>query len=135
MKANGTRGHFSAKKWESEKHKSWGMPAEVFKGHVETDGSLLGSAGKLGARCWSVVQLVMMKNWGPLHWMNGSMEAEYEVQRTIKRAELTAFFCLLKKVVGPIRVHVGNKGITDWQWKAGDADLWIKIREELHLLM
>ena len=54
MKANGTRGHFSAKKWESEKHKSWGMPAEVFKGHVETDGSLLGTAGKLGTRCWSV---------------------------------------------------------------------------------
>ena len=53
--------------------------------------------------------------------MNGSMEAEYEVQRTIKRAELTAFLCLLKKVIGPIRVHVDNKGITDWQWR-GDNE-------------
>ena len=38
------RGHFSVKKWESEKHKSWGTPAEEFKGHVATDGSLLGTA-------------------------------------------------------------------------------------------
>ena len=28
------RCHFSLKKWESEKHKSWGMLAEGFKGHV-----------------------------------------------------------------------------------------------------
>ena len=38
--------HFSMQKWESEKHKSWGMPAESFKGDVTTDGSLLGNAGK-----------------------------------------------------------------------------------------
>ena len=24
-------GHFTVKKWESEKHKNWGMPAEGFK--------------------------------------------------------------------------------------------------------
>ena len=40
------RGLFSIKKWESEKHKSWGMPAEGFKRHVATDGSLLGLTGK-----------------------------------------------------------------------------------------
>ena len=76
--------------------------------------------------------------------MYGSMEAELEEQRTIKSAELTAFLCLLKKVIGPIKVHVDNKGIIDGQWrgerkcidpKAGDADLWIKIWEELHLLV
>ena len=44
-------------KWESEKHKSWRMPAECFKGHVATDGSLLGIAGKWRACGWSVVQL------------------------------------------------------------------------------
>ena len=27
------------KKWESEKHKSWSIPEEGFKGHVATDGS------------------------------------------------------------------------------------------------
>ena len=63
------------------------------------------------------------------------MDAELEVRRTIKRAELTAFFCLLKTVVGPIKVHVDNKGTIDGLWrgerkcfdpKAGDADLWIK---------
>ena len=43
------RCHFSVKKWESEMHKSWSIPAEGFKGHVATDGSLLGTAGKWGA--------------------------------------------------------------------------------------
>ena len=44
-------------KWESEKHKSCGIPPKDFKGHVATDGSLLGTAGKWGACGWSVVQL------------------------------------------------------------------------------
>ena len=41
------------------------------------------------------------------------MEAECEVQRTIKRADLTAFLCLLRKVYGHIEVHVDNMGIID----------------------
>ena len=45
------------------------------------------------------------------------METELEVQRTFKRAELTAFLCLLKKVTGPVKVHVDNKGIVDGLWK------------------
>ena len=61
---------------------------------------------------------------------------------TIKRAELMAFLCLLTKVIGPIKVHVDNKGIIGASWrgerkcidpKVGDADLWIKIWEELQL--
>ena len=40
--------------------------------------------------------------------MYGSMEAELEAQRTIKRADLTA-----KRVIGPMKVHVDNKGIID----------------------
>ena len=40
-----------------EKPKSWGMPAEGFKGHVATEGSLLGIAWKCGACDWAVVQL------------------------------------------------------------------------------
>ena len=42
-------------------------------------------------------------------WLDG---AELEVDSTIKRAELTAFPCLLKKVIGPIKAHADNKGIT-----------------------
>ena len=67
------------------------------------------TAGKWGACGWSVVQLDYDEELGPLHGMYGSLEAEVEVQRTIKRAELTAFFCLLTKVIGPIKVHVDNK--------------------------
>ena len=85
------RGLFSMKKWESEKHKNWGMPAEGFKGHVATDGPLLGRAGKWGACAWSVVQLDYDEEMVPMHGMYGSMEAAFEVQRTIKRAELTDF--------------------------------------------
>ena len=51
--------------------------------------SLLCAAGKWRACGWAVVQLDYDEE-GPLHGMYGSMEAEYEVQRTIKRAELTA---------------------------------------------
>ena len=79
--------------------------------HVATDGSLLGAAGKWRACGWSVVQLDFDGELGPLYGMYGSMERELEVQRTIKRAELTAFLCLLKRVIGPITVHVDNKGI------------------------
>ena len=59
---------------------------------------------------------IMMKNWEPLHGMCGSMGAIFEVQRTIKRAELTAFLCFLKKVIGPVKVHVDNRGIIDGLW-------------------
>ena len=138
------QGHFSVREWESEKHKSWDMPAEGFKGHVATDGSLLGNAGKWEACGWAVVQLDYDEVMGPLHGMYGSMEAEFEVQRTIKRAELTAFLCLLRKVCGPIKIHVDNKEIIDGSRRgekecirprAGDADLWIKIWEESHELV
>ena len=108
---------------------------EGFEGHVATDGSLLGTAGQWGACGWSVVQLDYDEEMVSLHGMFGWMEAQYEVQRTIKRAELTAFLCFLKKVIGPIKVHVDNNGIVDGLRKgekectkprAGDADLWIK---------
>ena len=84
------------------------------------------------------------KEMGPLHGMYGSMEAEFEVQRTVERAELTAFLCLPRKVCGPIKVHVDNKGTIDGLRKgekecikprAGDADLWLIIWEELHELV
>ena len=51
----------------------------------------------------------MTKRWGPCI----SVEAELEVQRTIKRAELTAFVCLLIRMIRPIKVHVDSKGIID----------------------
>ena len=72
------------------------------------------------------------------------MDAELEVQRTIKRAELTAFLCFLRKVIRSIKVHVDNKGTIDGLRKvekecikprAGDAELWITSREELHELL
>ena len=75
-------GHFSVKRWESEKYKSWGLPAEGFRGHVATDGSLLGVTGKWSACGWSVVQLDYDGDLGPVYGVYGSMEAEFEVQRT-----------------------------------------------------
>ena len=83
--------------------RNWGTPAEGFEGHVATDGSLLGSAGKWGACGCSVVQLDYDEELEPLHGMYCSMEAELEVQQTMKRAELAAFLCLLKKVQSACR--------------------------------
>ena len=49
----------------------------------------------VGRRGWIVVE-----NWGVFVRCTA---------RTIKRAELTVYFCLLKKVMGPIKVHDDNK--------------------------
>ena len=89
------------------------MQVEGFRGHVATDGSLLGKTGKWRAYGWAVVQLDYDGEMGPFYGMYGSMEAELEIQRTIKRAELTAFVCLLNRVIGTIKVLVDNKGIID----------------------
>ena len=97
------------RKWEFEKNKSWGMPVEGFKGHVATDGSLLGNAGKWKACGWAVVQLDYDEEMVPLHGMYGSMEAEYEVQRTVKWAELTAFLYFLRKVCMWTRKNVSSQ--------------------------
>ena len=67
-----------------------GMSAEGFQDHVTTDGSLLGVLGMWGACGWSVVQRDHDEEMGPMHGMYGMLGAESEVQRTIKRAELTA---------------------------------------------
>ena len=62
-----------------------------------------------GRACgWAVVQLDHDEEMGPLHGMYGSKEAVFEIQRTIRRAEFAAFLCLLRKVSGPIKVHVDN---------------------------
>ena len=95
-----TGGHSSIKKWKFEKHRSWSMQVEGFRDHVATDGSLFGKTGKWGACGWAVVQLDYDEEKGPLHGMYGSIEAEFELQRTVKRAELTAFFCFFQKSDG-----------------------------------
>ena len=61
------------------------------------DGSLLGKTGKWGACGWAVVQPDYDEEMGLVHGMCGSADTELEVQRTIKRAELTAFLCLFNK--------------------------------------
>ena len=50
---------------------------------------------------------------GPMHGMYGTLDAELEVQRTIKRAELTAFWCLLRKVLVPRRCTLTTKVFFD----------------------
>ena len=82
--------------WEFENHRSWSVLGEGFRGHVATDGSLLGKTGKRRACGWAVVQLDYEEEMGPLYGMYDSVEAEFEVRRTMKRAELTAFVCLVK---------------------------------------
>ena len=50
-----------------------------------------------------MVRLDYDEEMGPLHGMYGSMEAELEIRRTIKRAELMALLCLLNRVIRPVR--------------------------------
>ena len=42
----------------------------------------------------------------PMHGMYGTLDAELEVRRTIKRAELSAFLCLFRTAISPATVHV-----------------------------
>ena len=89
---------------------------------------------------WSVVQLDHDEEMGPMHGMYGTLDAEFQVQRTIKRAEKTAFLCLLRKAIGLAMVNVDIKEMIDGLWRgemrctgprAKDADLWMIIWEEL----
>ena len=48
-----------------------------------------------------------------MHGMYRTLEAELEVQRTIKRADLTDFLCFIRKAIGLTIVHVDNKWIID----------------------
>ena len=69
----------------------------------------------------------------PMHGMYGTLDVEFE----IKRAELTAFLCFVRRVVGPTAACVDDRGVIDGLWtgdemlgpKAKDADLWILIVE------
>ena len=67
-----------------------------------------------GSACgWSVVQVDHDEEVGPMRGMYETLDAELEVQRTIKRTELTAFLCLFRKAIGPTMVHVYNRGMID----------------------
>ena len=56
--------------------------------------------------------LLMMRNW--TRGLYGTLDAEFEVQHTIKRAELTASFLRPQKAqFWSYTAHVDNKGIID----------------------
>ena len=80
----------------------------------------------LDRKDWKVVSsvagqwcsLIVMKKWSHCTGCMVQRRQSTRVQRTINRAELTAFLCLPRKVIGPIKVHVDNKGIIDG-WPKG----------------
>ena len=71
--------------WEFEERQSWCMQVECFRGHVATDGTPLGAAGKWGVCGWAVVQLnydeEMMR---PLHGVYCSMSWQRQEQCWMK---------------------------------------------------
>ena len=117
-----------------------GMPVECFRKHVATDGSLLEVSGRWSACGWSVVKLDHDDDMIPMLGMYGTLDAELEVQRTIKRAE---FLCLLRRTVGPTTAHVDSKGIINGLRRvemscigptAKSAELWLVIWQEVRLV-
>ena len=85
------------------------VSAEGSRDHVTSHGSLLGAPSRCGACGWSVVQLDHDEEMGPMRGMHGTLDAELEVQRAIKRAELTAFLCVFGRIIGPAAFHVDNR--------------------------
>ena len=59
---------------------------------------------------------------GPVHGVYGTLDVELEVQRITKRAELTAFLCLLEEVVGSTKVHFDKR---NFRWA-------VERRNEMH---
>ena len=64
--------HVSVRRWESDRHRSWGVPVEGL-GHVATDGSLFGVSGRWEACGRSVVQLDHDEEMGPMLGMYGTL--------------------------------------------------------------
>ena len=86
------------------------------------------------------MQLDQNEEMGPKHGICGTLDAELRVQGTSKWAEMTAFLCLLTRIVGTTS-HVHNERLIDGLGrrdmkclgpKAKDADLWIFTWEEVH---
>ena len=101
------KSHLTVRSWELKSTNVGTFPpVEGFRNHVATDGSLLGVSGKRSACGWSVVQLGHDEEMGPRHGMYGTLDAELGVQRTIKRAELTAF---LVSLLESYRSHDGAR--------------------------
>ena len=82
------------------------MPVEGFRKHVATDGAVL-----VVSDGWSACD-----HDEEMGWMCATLDAELEAERTIKRAELTAFLCLLR-IIGPTMAHVDNKSNIDGLWR------------------
>ena len=78
--------------WESEKHRSKGMPIKCFQNLVATDGALSWESQASGVRVGGLLCRLVMTRRRDHACMGeyGTLDAELEVQRTIKRAELTA---------------------------------------------
>ena len=98
MKAS-VKSHLRVKRWESENDKSWGFLAEGLRG-----GSLLGVSGKWSAWLVSLCSWITTRRWRRCAERYGTLDAELEVQRTIKRAERTAF----------LRPHPGKLSVPRW---------------------
>ena len=71
------------RKWESEKLKSWGLPAEGFKGHFTKDGWSWQESGEHVVGQWR--NWIMIEESGLLRGMYGSVEAELEVSSVPSR--------------------------------------------------
>ena len=102
------------------------------------------------ALCWEFQAAVVLvagqlRNWIIMKRQSQStgytVEADLKVQRTMKRAEWTAFCCLFRKIIGPKTAHADSKRIIDGLsktemkcngQKTKDAELWMWIREEMH---
>ena len=76
----------------------------------------------------------------PKHVYVGPIQAGIEVQRTIKTAEMSAFWLALRGLGASATIHTDNLGILNGVHrgekkcigpKAQEADIWIKIWKEM----
>ena len=81
---------------------------------------LLGVSGRWSACKWAVGQLDHDEEMEPMYGMHRKQDTGLEVQRSLKRAEETAFLCLLRKAFGRLvdvdfgeTLHRFHQGISE----------------------
>ena len=130
---NGTSGKFRSQRLFSEASVNGTEECVVFRKHIATDVSLKGVTVRDAACGWAVVQPD-----NDQYAVCGTMLAEIEVQRTIKRAELWLFTMAFSCLRGPATIHTDNMAIFVGPWrgedgcigpKQNDAHLWMKCWE------
>ena len=98
---------------------SWNRKVEGSHNHIGTDGSLTGVSGGHAAWWLGSCAAGPRTRRSTMVYMCGTMLAELEEQRTVKRAESWAFAMALSGLIGPSTIHTDS--VACWMACGGET--------------